>query len=102
MMATTSKCDTRSEYIERNKEYELIGQTGVAKMHVSDIDAIQAADVAPVQHGRWVLLSKGACTSVYECSLCKLRVAIASDQDKANEYLKKFFPYCNCGAKMDI
>lgn len=26
------------DYIERNKIYELIGQTGVARIHVSDMD----------------------------------------------------------------
>lgn len=91
-MATTSKCDTLSEYIERNKVYELIGQTGVARIHVSDIDVIPVADVAPVHHGKWLPTTKwwqggSAWKQCSECGILHL--------GKSN-----FCP--NCGAKMDI
>ena len=54
------------------------------------------ADVAPVVHGRWVLIETGYGAKIYECSECK-------DDD----YWKHHFAwggehYCpNCGARMD-
>ena len=78
--------------------YELIGQTGVARIHVSDIDVIPAADVAPVRRGLWIeapRLYYGE--KQYECSLCYKDTF----WDKHCIYQK--YPYCpNCGAKMDL
>ena len=54
---------------------------------------IQAADVAPVRHGRWITKQEkdtfAGYLYSYECSECG-RV----------EQCKE--PYCNCGAKMDL
>lgn len=65
------------------------------------IVAAQAADVAPVRHGRWVSLRKGDWTSVYECSECKRKETVGCDRSKADEQVKRLYPYCHCGAKMD-
>lgn len=94
-MAITSKCDTQPEYIERNKVYELIGQTGVARIHVSDIDVIPVADVAPVRHGRWengfIDTGDGPMPErAYLCSQC------GKAQWRKSRYCS------SCGAKMDI
>lgn len=46
-----------AKYIERDKVYELIGQTGVARVHVSDIDTLPTVDIDPESirpHGRWI------------------------------------------------
>ena len=46
-----------AEYIDRDKVYELIGQTGVARVHVSDIDTLPTVDIDPESirpHGRWI------------------------------------------------
>ena len=81
-----------AEYIERNKVYELIGQTGVAKIHVSDIDVIPAADVAPVRHARW------ECGK--PCPVCGGDRFEGIDADIWADWEP---PYCpNCGAKMDL
>ena len=82
------------EYIDRNKVYELIGQTGVAKIHVSDIDVIPAADVAPVVHGRWVHEHISGGYAWVMCSECEAVIH--------KILINKRLNYCpNCGAKMD-
>lgn len=54
----------------------------------STINAIPAADVAPVAHGRWIATHDEFCS----CSLCKYPVHAAWSQTN----------YCpNCGAKMN-
>ena len=59
---------------------------------------IQAADVAPVRHGRWIeppRLYYGA--KQYECSLCY------SDTFWNKHSITEKYPHCpNCGAKMDL
>ena len=65
------------------------------------INAMPAADVAPVVHGRWDLIRGGDLTSAFRCSVCGRRVSAPSDKEKALFYLKDRYPYCNCGAKMD-
>ena len=58
---------------------------------------IQAADVVPVRHGRWIEPSRlyyGA--KQYECSLC------CSDTFWKKHSITEKYPHCpNCGAKMD-
>lgn len=54
------------------------------------INAIPAADVAPVSHEQWVCVHKIDPISGYRCSKCRRRVGF------------DLTPYCpNCGAKMD-
>ena len=84
-----------AEYIERNKVYELIGQTGVAKIHVSDIDVIPAADVAPVRHGRWILDEKRYVIYCSECGEVSGYSLNLRDVREENHYCP------NCGAKME-
>ena len=70
------------EYIKREALYEKaywhgehpdVGnpfQDGVDAIDIEDVDAIPAADVAPVRHGRWlsqVVLGQKA----WDCSECK-------------------------------
>lgn len=62
------------------------------------IRKIQAADVAPVRHGRWIEPSRlyyGA--KQYECSLC------CSDTFWKKHSITEKYPRCpNCGAIMDL
>lgn len=63
---------------------------------VYDVDAMPTLDVAPVVHGRWVLLDECYNEGVY-CSACQKKVYKTC---YANQKIKsKFCP--NCGAKMD-
>ena len=56
------------------------------------IGKTQAADVAPVRHGRWVEKGKYTFGIMYDCSLCENRIL-----DNGHPW-----NYCpNCGAKMD-
>ena len=96
-----------AEYIDREALYEKAywhGEypdvdnpfpDGVDAIDIEDIDAIPAADVAPVRHGRWI----NAYTDIESnplfmygiCSNCGFEQGLS---DKLN--------YCpNCGTKMD-
>ena len=65
------------------------------------INAMPAADVAPVVHGLWEQIRGADLTSAFRCSVCGRRVSAPSDKKKTLFYLKERYPYCNCGAKMD-
>ena len=41
-------------YIKRDDVYALFDKSGMANLHVADIDVIQDADVIPVVHGKWI------------------------------------------------
>lgn len=78
------------EYIEKGELYRRFfnGGNGIVRVHVSDIDTIPAADVAPVRHGRW----DKAGYDLARCSFCHT----VRKTDFARDH------YCpNCGAKMD-
>ena len=93
-----------TEYIEREKlEAELnhrlsflMAENSEYNHYVSGyyeaVDTVEkfpsAADVAPVQHGRWIASHDEFCA----CSICKYPVYVGWNQTN----------YCpNCGAKMD-
>lgn len=61
---------------------------GVDAVDSVDIEAIPAADVQPVRHGRWMYETE---TEMFQCSVC-------GGMAVRNEY-----PYCHwCGARMDL
>lgn len=95
-----------TEYIEREALYEKaywhgehpdVGNPfpdGVDAIDIEDVDAIPAADVAPVRHGRWVHehISEGYAWVI--CSECEAVIH--------KILINKRLNYCpNCGAKMD-
>ena len=93
-----------AEYIEREALYEKaywhgehpdVGNPfpdGVDAIDIEDVDAIPAADVAPVRHGRWIEYQKYTFGVMYDCSICDDRIL-----DNGHSW-----NYCpNCGAKMD-
>ena len=56
------------------------------------IGKTQAADVAPVRHGRWIEKDKYTFGTFYDCSICDNRIL-----DNGHSW-----NYCpNCGARMD-
>ena len=96
-----------NEYIEREALYEKaywhgehpdVGNPfpdGVDAIDIEDVDAIPAADVVPVRHGRWIdaypdiepnpMFMYGICS---ECGF--------------EQGISKYLNYCpNCGSKMD-
>lgn len=97
-----------AEYIDREALYEKaywhgehpdVGNPfpdGVDAIDIKDVDAIPAADVAPVRHGRWVdrIVNENEVIQPwmkrYYCSECL---------EGGNQ---SWFKFCsNCGAKMD-
>ena len=93
-----------AEYIDREALYEKaywhgehpdVGNPfpdGVDAIDIEDVDAIPAADVAPVRHGRWIEKEKYTFGIMCDCSLCENRIL-----DNGHPW-----NYCpNCGAKMD-
>ena len=92
-----------AEYIEREALYEKAywhGEhpdvdnpfpDGVDAIDIEDVDAIPAADVAPVRHGRWEIVVGSDGKEHMVCTGCR------KQQD-----LTSVFSYCpNCGAMMD-
>ena len=85
-------------YIERESAIKSLlndspEQVGYSREDAADcIRYIDAADVAPVRHGRWIpAVHVGDCC--YRCSEC---------QFLRDAYLLDIGNYCpNCGAKMD-
>lgn len=87
-----------AEYIEREAAKDAVSEVYYdtpdvnlsAEKFEAAINAIPAADVAPVVHGVWVCVNKIDPISGYRCSKCRRRVGF------------DLTPYCpNCGAKMD-
>lgn len=91
-------------YIEREAAIKALmndahEQVGYSREDAADcIRYMDAADVAPVRHGRWIEPSRlyyGA--KQYECSLCY------SDTFWKKHNITEKYPHCpNCGAKMDL
>lgn len=91
-----------AEYIEREAAIELLHYYAdeACSAIVADMEALPAADVAPVVHGRWIGVDSSywkpthstdipVFRKTYRCSECGRRTAIAEN-------------YCpNCGARMD-
>lgn len=92
------------EYIERETAIKALindapEQVGYSRENAADcIRYMDAADVAPVRHGRWIEPSRlyyGA--KQYECSLCY------SDKFWNKHSITVKYPHCpNCGATMDL
>lgn len=82
-----------SEYIERGAAIELLYYNAdeTCSAVVCDFEAIPAADVAPVVHGRWK-----ASSVLLECQNCgEIYSRLGGNGGKA-------WNYCpNCGARMD-
>lgn len=92
-----------TEYIEREALYEKaywhgehpdVGNPfpdGVDAIDIKDVDAIPAADVAPVVHGYWEIVLGSNGKEYMVCTCCRV------SQD-----LTGVFTYCpSCGARMD-
>ena len=95
-----------SEYIEREVAInELMNdapeQVSYSRENAADcIRYMDAADVAPVVHGRWIEQEDPMLDVYYICSVCKEDFYI-----ETTGYIEKdmfTYTYCpNCGAKMD-
>jgi hypothetical protein len=106
-----------NEYISREKAIETI-QYRVCQGHgnkelickrgscaycgimeiMSDISSIEAADVQPVKHGKW-LPSDSYITTAYGTLHCDKCSECGADVIEGDDYDNDFCP--NCGARMD-
>lgn len=84
------------EYIERENAiawfmpYAHAGESIDADVVIADIKGMKAADVAPLQHGRWI----------YD-HWCEFKCSLCGEFSNSNPYRGKE-NYCpNCGAIMD-
>ena len=91
-------------YIERESAIKSLlndspEQVGYSREDAADcIRYMDAADVAPVRHGRWIEPSRLYYDAKqYECSLC------CSDTFWKKHSITEKYPHCpNCGAMMDL
>lgn len=95
-----------AEYIDRDKVYELIGQTGVARVHVSDIDTLPTVDIDPESLrpvARWEYDPNGMDFGLgaWLCSRCRERNNNIGGSNQIDPYMFVGSKYCpNCGARM--
>ena len=92
-----------AEYIEREALRDALYDADAITMNgVKILNQFPSADVAPVQHGRWVEAKEPLGwndVTVASCSVCGDSWVL--DEFTIDEYAK-FHPYCSsCGAKMD-
>lgn len=94
-----------AEYIEREKLLRAmicddnggmsLFQAGIAAAKAV-VNSAPAADVAPVVRGRWDFVGVISGHDCWVCSMCgrMIKTSIANPIER--------FPYCHCGAKMDL
>ena len=82
-----------AEHIERSAAIKAAKHAWAKGLEPSQyIEALPAADVAPVVHGEWLLRHEGY-GHYWECSVCHTNPCI---------YVTEHTKFCpNCGAKMD-
>ena len=87
-----------AEYVTKEQVinwYRPYGQTDEPipfEILVSDLKDMDAADVAPVRHGRWVPTEAPFMNECEDCSVCGYRTVWGHG-----------YNYCpNCGCKMDL
>ena len=90
------------EYIKREFAIKYLlndspGQVSYSREDAADcISYMDAADVAPVRHGRWIWADDGYC----RCSECKQKAPVIRQWD--DEPMTTMTNYCPvCGARMD-
>lgn len=97
-------CSTKTRYkrtIEECRVY--MNKRGDRCFKMRLINNAPAIDAEPVRHGYWLPKKIGAVTTEFECSECGRTVTRANDYfGKATKYASSYYPYCHCGAKMDL
>ena len=96
-----------SDYISREafkKKYLCCGY--LPEMSEKEFDEFPTADVEPVRRGNWNIRLADEMTLCLECSVCGRRVDNIDLHSllEAGEYGEacRKYPYCHCGAKMDL
>ena len=63
----------------------------------SAVENAPTIEAEPVRHGRWKFEFKLAGSNFYRCSECNRQEVLLAKED-----VHEYFPYCHCGAKMDL
>ena len=100
------------EYIERGAVVEIVSgyglangstlgrHSGIADVINERVQAIPAADVAPVVHGEWIPVDEESPCDEWDCTACGQRRTFLCEMDMDD--MRECYPYCpNCGARMD-
>lgn len=96
-----------AEYIERGAAYKFMfdipnpnGAGEIEVVSVDDLESIPAADVVPVRHGRWDMLSYDEAV----CTCCGYdRDTPFESTKEARERWGELPPFCEmCGARMEV
>ena len=88
-----------AEYIDREAALMKLMQDGCSAKNLQSISDMPAADVAPVVHGRWIMVDDSC--GKYACSACR-EIEQECTEWGAGHYNPVDKDYCpNCGAKMD-
>ena len=88
-----------AEYIDREVALMKLMQDGCSAKNLQSISDMPAADVAPVVHGRWIMVDDSC--GKYACSACR-EIEQECTEWGAGHYNPVDKDYCpNCGAKMD-
>lgn len=80
----------------------------VASIINETINDSPTADVEEVKHGEWKLMGTekfmdGSYSSKFFCSKCLREIGVCHEHESDNhKYAKSMYPYCHCGAKMDV
>ena len=83
------------EYVSKELLYEMCQPSGVFRLHVSHIDQMKPADVAPVVHAKFVYGPSGVV-----CSECRKKPMMQTDNEGYFLINPKYCPHC--GARFDL
>ena len=73
---------------------------------IDDIENVPTIEAEPVRHGRWIFdgaiyYDEDEKCYDYQCSECGRFVSVRGG-NLGKEELEEEYPYCHCGAKMDL
>lgn len=87
-----------NELLERMKTIEnFSNQKGMFAVAREMIENAPTVDAEPIEHGKWIPITKGAPKEIYICNRCHRQV----EDDGIPALIPIRYPYCHCGAKMD-
>lgn len=67
------------------------------------VDNMPTIDAVPVRHGRWIPEKVRSVQTKFKCSECNRKIIACNDYfGRATELVSNIYPYCHCGAKMDL
>lgn len=67
------------------------------------INSAPTIDAKPMRHGQWIPKKVDAIETEFQCSECGRTVECGNDYfGKPTKHVSSTFPYCHCGAKMDL